>query len=179
MATVVYTREELIRAYQVLGVRVEATSPAIKQAYRVMVKRWHPDSCAPGTAAQAEATRMMALINEAYAKIERAPLRYDAGTFPGKRERARETASSSSYQPPVTMETVPVQNADRIEFWVRFAMGAFIGGLVGIDLLLHLYEYPVLLGISVTVAILGIGFALVRFGDKTWHVFIKTWWLWR
>lgn len=122
---------------------------------------------------------MMALINEAYAKIERAPLRYDAGTFPSERERARDAASSSGcHQPSVTMETVPVLNTDRIEFWVRFGMGAFIGALVSIDLLLHLYEYPVLLGISVTVAILGMGFAFVRFGDKTWHVFIKTWWLW-
>jgi len=167
-----------MRAYQVLGVRLDATSHAIRQAYRAMVKRWHPDSCAPGTAAQAEATRMMALINESYAKIERAPLRYDAGTFSRKRERATSVGSQAGYESSTIGETVPVLNTDRIEFWVRFAMGAFIGLLVSIDLLLNLYEYPVLLGISVAVAILGIGLAFARFGDKTWHVFLKTWWLW-
>jgi hypothetical protein len=177
MATAVYKREELVRAYQVLGARLDSTSHTIKQAYRAMVKRWHPDSCAPGSAEQEEATRMMTLINEAYGKIERAPLRYDAGTFPGKNERTRDAVPTSPYQSTVIIETVPVLNTDRIEFWVRFAMGAFVGLLVSIDLVLNFYEYPVLLGVGVVAAILGIGFASARFGDRTWHSVMKLWWL--
>jgi len=84
---------ELKRAYQIPGVPLFASAPSIKQTYRKLVKRWHPDLYPSGTSDNVEATRMTKLINEAYAAIETAPLRYYIGTtpladgrcFPGKR----------------------------------------------------------------------------------------------
>ncbi len=65
---------ELKRAYSLLDVPCSASARSIKQAYRRIAKRWHPDRYQAGTPAHAEATQMMKCINEAYALIENAPL---------------------------------------------------------------------------------------------------------
>src|SRR5882757_8717630 len=63
-------------AYRLLDVPPSATSNDIRKGQRRLLKRWHPDFFAAGTDEQTEATRMTQFINEAYAKIENAPLRY-------------------------------------------------------------------------------------------------------
>lgn len=63
--------EELKHAYQVLGAPLSASPSLIKQTYRQLIKRWHPDIYPTGTEAYAEATQMTTLINGAYSEIEK------------------------------------------------------------------------------------------------------------
>ena len=67
--------ENLAHAYRVLDARWDASPRAIKTRYRKLVKRWHPDRHTPGTPGHTEATLMTRLLNEAYTRIENAPLR--------------------------------------------------------------------------------------------------------
>src|ERR1700722_9271021 len=67
--------ENLAHAYRVLDARWDALPRAIKTSYRKLVKRWHPDRHTPGTPGHTEATLMTRLLNEAYTRIENAPLR--------------------------------------------------------------------------------------------------------
>jgi curved DNA-binding protein CbpA len=63
----VFVEEQLAEwkaAYRVLDVPLEASANAIKVSYRKLMKRWHPDLFAAGSAEQAEATQMTRLINE-------------------------------------------------------------------------------------------------------------------
>ena len=48
--------------------RFPAPADFIKENYRTLVKRWHPDHYAAGSAEQVEAAEMTRLINEAYGK---------------------------------------------------------------------------------------------------------------
>src|ERR1700722_519574 len=66
--------ENLAHAYRVLDARWDASPRAIKTNYRKLVKRWHPDRHTPGTPGHTEATLMTRLLNEAYTRIENAPL---------------------------------------------------------------------------------------------------------
>jgi DnaJ domain len=67
--------ENLAHAYRVLDARWDASPRAIKASYRKLVKRWHPDRHTPGTPGHTEATLMTRLLNEAYTRVENAPLR--------------------------------------------------------------------------------------------------------
>jgi hypothetical protein len=165
-------------AYQMLGVPLDSSSHSIKQAYRTLCKRWHPDRCASGAAAREESTRMMALINDAYDKIQHAPLRYFADANPQPTTRTREEARTAAYRTRSAQEQAPPINTDRIEFWVRFMFGSVVGALLSLRLLLWLYESPRTLVVSIVALILGLGFASARFGDKAWHFGLRSWWLW-
>jgi len=57
-----------------------------------VIKRWHPDKPATSAASSEEAMMMTQLLNEAYALIENAPLRYYLGQsqlVAGKRSAQR------------------------------------------------------------------------------------------
>jgi len=109
---------ELKHSYQILGVPLSASAHSIKQSYRRLAKRWHPDRHA-GIAALADATHMMKLINEAYSKIEHAPLRYYIEAIPLAQRSTRPPVHTSTGKPSgENTQTFP--NTDRIEFWVRF-----------------------------------------------------------
>ncbi|MCU1243934.1 MAG: heat shock protein DnaJ-like protein [Candidatus Acidoferrum typicum] len=108
---------ELRHAYQVLGVSQGTSAPSIKKTYRRLVKRWHPDLYPNGTPAQAEATQMTRLINEAYSAIVDAPLRDYTDTYPNQAgQRSRQTPSRSVLE--------------RIRIWTnnnqRFGMAIFL-----------------------------------------------------
>jgi hypothetical protein len=129
-----YQVTELNHAYQVLGVPTDASGPAIKQTYRRLVKRWHPDLYASGTPAHAEATHMTRLINEAYSAIAHAPLRYHSETYSQHAGgRSRQTTSNSTNEP-IRVNTENIPKTDRLEFWVRFVCG----GLLGIFIILNM-----------------------------------------
>src|SRR6266404_6681599 len=68
--------EKWKKAYRVLDVPAAASALAIKSNYRKMIKRWHPDRPTTQAATAAEAMVMTKILNEAYALIENAPLRY-------------------------------------------------------------------------------------------------------
>jgi hypothetical protein len=72
--------ENLAHAYRVLNVPWDASPRAIKSSYRKLVKRWHPDRYSPGTESHAESTLMSRLLNDAFARIEEAPLRNGTAT---------------------------------------------------------------------------------------------------
>ncbi|SRR6266568_4772848 len=126
---------ELQHAYQVLGVPTNASAPAIKQTYLRLVKRWHPDLHANGTSAHAEATQMTSLINEAYAAVEHAPLRYYIESYTNQMEETNKQTPSSwaNERTRGTAEKIP--RTDKLEFWVRFACGGLFGVFVSLDLL--------------------------------------------
>ena len=172
---------EWMAAYRVLGVPLSASAISIKENYRRLMKRWHPDLFANGTEKQAEATKMTGLINDAYAKTENAPLRY-SHTRPQARSvqpgDARPMGRRAFVDPPD-----PFRNVERIEFWVKFGIGAAIGALFGLGLLLRLYTYRdpgtwgALAILTGTILLFGIG--SVKGGDKFWDVvFRRSWWRW-
>ena len=68
--------------YKTLGVPKTAKPEQIKRAYRMLVKRFHPDLFPSGSAAQLEAAERLRRINEAYGILSNPKKRsaYDAKT---------------------------------------------------------------------------------------------------
>jgi curved DNA-binding protein CbpA len=108
---------DLKQAYQVLGLPTSASPHAIKQAYRRMARRWHPDLFKSGTSEHAEATLMMKIINDAFAKVERAPLR-------GSIEPIESEGVRPKKQWTVMVDSEGFPMGDRGDFWIRFFYGA-------------------------------------------------------
>lgn len=168
--------EEWKRAYRVLGVPLSATSLSIKDAYRRLVKRWHPDLVPSGSPQRAGATQMAKAINESYAAIKGAPLRYYVGGASSAQEnvprwRPVSTAVSSARRdsPPKT---------DWLEFWVRFVCGFLFGALVGIRLWTDsLDNFGGFVAIDLAVAVC-CGLAAARYGDKFWYSIFGRWSMW-
>lgn len=167
------------QAYRVLGVSRDASAHAIKQAYRKLVKRWHPDLYKTGTNAHAEASQMTRLINEAYSVVSHAPLRYQTSspsTMHGRTEWRTTTATTN-----VAASSVrPGPRLDRIEFWVRFVFGGALGILMGLDAALSNWSdstdvsMPLwLAGTSILVVVFGFGSA--RYGDRFWGSVFRSW----
>jgi hypothetical protein len=145
-------------AYRVLDAPLSAPADFIKENYRTLMKRWHPDYYAAGSAEQVEAAEMTRLINQAYGKIENAPLRnYDAGP----------AGSVSKY--------------GAVEFWIAFGVGAVIGAVFGLGSILRLYRYrdPGVFGVLAILVGFMVFFGLgsTKQGDKFWDVvFRQSWW---
>jgi curved DNA-binding protein CbpA len=183
-------------AYRVLNAPLSASELRIKQSYRKLMKRWHPDLFPNGSAEQADATTMTRLINEAYDKIERAPLRYHVEAH---RSYARGQSPPPPPRKPLEPWVDPFPNAERIEFWVRLVCGIAFGALMGFSFFARTYldsnghfgtgpaivdsnkhfsfELPVDLVIAIGLAIT-FGVAFVRGGDKFWQSISRRWWLW-
>src|SRR5215475_13912254 len=120
---------EWTRAYGLLGVEHEASAHAIRDAYRRMIKRWHPDLYPAGSQQHAEATQMTVAINNAYKTIARAPLRYRLESQSPPSMPVAATAYSVFLSTRDDLERP--RRPDRIEFWVRFTCGALFGAFVG------------------------------------------------
>jgi hypothetical protein len=171
--------EELKRAYGVFGIPFSASALSIKQTYRQLVRRWHPDHYPSGSAPQAEATQMAKLIiNGAYSKIEHAPLRYYFGADSlgrgGNHARAHPPANESNGP----SGEVLFPKTDRLEFWVRFACGALLGVFASFSLVIYLFERPTVLALCTATVVFGFAVASARFGDKFWRSVFRYWWLW-
>jgi hypothetical protein len=173
---------ELKHAYQILGAPLSASASSIKQTYRKLVKRWHPDLYPSGTPAYAEATQMTKLINAAYSGIENAPLRYYIEACPPAYVRSRQATRPSPNEPSgIRSETLP--KTDWLEFWIRFVCGALFGALISVRFFLSRYflfsdEQPAILILGIIGIILGSGFAAARSGDEFWHSQFRRWWMW-
>jgi DnaJ-like protein len=165
-------------AYRVLDAPLSAPAEFIKENYRTLVKRWHPDHYAAGSAEQVEAAEMTRLINKAYGKIENAPLKYYAaasGSF------GASGAEGFSRPRPFVDRPDPFRNMERLEFWIAFGVGAAIGAVFGVGSILRLYrshdpgvfwDVVILVGFMV---FFGLGSA--KQGDKFWdEVFRRSWW---
>jgi len=162
------------RAYELLGVPDSATTHAIKHAYRVMAKRWHPDLYCDGTPEHAEAVRMMGHINEAYSAIQHAPLRYGGRRNTGVAAQPTEQAS----RPAKDIQGVPEREhfvaMDKLEFLVRFVCGAIFGILVSVGIALRSNVFsaetqPALVVCLAIIIVLACGFGAARGGDRFWY----------
>jgi hypothetical protein len=161
-------------AYGLLDVPLSASSSDIRQSQRRLLKRWHPDLFTAGTNEQAEATRMTQVINEAYAKIEKAPLRYY--------DQARGVREGRLPRTKFEDKPDPFKNMERVEFCIKFGLGAAIGAFLALGSLPRLYMHvdPGLLGAAaiVIVSMVFFGFGAVIGGDKFWDVVFRPRWRW-
>jgi hypothetical protein len=151
--------DNLAHAYRVLDVRWDAPPRAIKASYRKLVKRWHPDRHTPGTPSHADATLMTKVLNEAFARIENAPLRsgFDSSSTDavrqsgsGDRRQGRDEADPSGASHAEYVPRDPVEDATeyyriienarkagarddaaRPFDWLGFAVRFVIGALFG------------------------------------------------
>jgi len=57
---------QIARAYTLLGLTPSASAAEVKQAYRVLVKKWHPDLYVHQPQMQQEAQQKLQIVNEAY-----------------------------------------------------------------------------------------------------------------
>lgn len=191
--------ENLAHAYRILDVPWDATPRAIKANYRKLVKRWHPDRHRPGTESHGESTLMTKLLNEAYARIENAPLRNGTATpFSGaassrlERNAAAEPepsgSSRSEYIPRDpqqgaaefyrVLERARVAGArddaarpfDWVGFVVRFILGALFGVLVSFRVIISLSRaYAGFIPIGIAATILVCAFASGFGGEAFWR----------
>lgn len=65
-------KDKIARAYKVLGIPQNADFDDIKQAYKNLVKKWHPDLFVNQPQMQKQAQEKMRLFNEAYAVLSNA-----------------------------------------------------------------------------------------------------------
>ncbi|WP_373529965.1 dynamin family protein [Nostoc sp.] len=59
-------KDKITRAYSTLGLQANASLAEVKQAYRTLVKKWHPDLFVNQPQLQKQAQEKMYLVNEAY-----------------------------------------------------------------------------------------------------------------
>ncbi|QIR35692.1 DnaJ domain-containing protein [Tolypothrix sp. PCC 7910] len=59
-------KDKITRAYSVLGLQAGVSLTEIKQAYKTLVKKWHPDLFVNQPQLQKQAQEKMRLVNEAY-----------------------------------------------------------------------------------------------------------------
>ena len=67
------THQALTSAYAVLGLPTGASRWRVRQRYKMLVRRWHPDRFVGDRQGVEEATRQMQAINAAYTMIGAAP----------------------------------------------------------------------------------------------------------
>ena|SRR5277367_453315 len=126
---------ELRQCYRVLNIPTFSSTHTIKLAYRNLLKRWHPDLYPAASPSYPEATKMAALLNNAYEKIQDAPLRYYAG---GDARPTLQWRPAPGYSRQSAVDQYAGIDAARIEFWVSFVFGAIAGPFIGWELVLNL-----------------------------------------
>jgi hypothetical protein len=188
----------LAHAYRVLDVPWDASPRAIKDNYRKLVKRWHPDRQPTDTESLADSTLMTRMLNEAYARIQDAPLRkgcaapFSTGRAPSSGADAESNADASraareDYIPhdsPLDAAEYYriVENArkagarddaarpfDWVAFAVRFVLGALFGVLMSFRVMIDLSGSPSLVPLGIAVTILFCGLASGFAGDAFWR----------
>jgi hypothetical protein len=169
---------DLKQAYRVLNTPLSASASSIKDAYRELVKRWHPDLYPSGAPAQTEANQMTKLINEAYLAIKSAPLRYYIEACPPAYVRSRQVQGPPSQEEQSSIRTGTLPKTDWLEFWVRFVCGAVFGALFGFRVLLIYYERSSSFVLGILGIMLGFGLGAALCGDNFWHSVFRRWWMW-
>ena len=61
---------DLTTSYKILGLVQQADEQAAKRAYKVQVRRWHPDQFPDGSSVKAAAEEQLKQINIAYARVK-------------------------------------------------------------------------------------------------------------
>jgi len=188
----------LAHAYRVLDVPWDATPRTIKESYRKLVKRWHPDRQPTDTESHTDATLMTRLLNEAYARIQDAPLRkgfaapFSSGRAAhGDSDGWAHTDASGAGRDEYVPRDSPLDAAeyyrimenarkagarddaarpfDWLGFAVRFVLGALFGALVSFRVMIDLWRHPSLVPVGIAVTILFCGLASGFGGDAFWR----------
>jgi len=167
--------EKMKKAYLVLDVPEAASALAIKSKYRKLIKRWHPDKPATNAATSDEAMMMTKLINEAYALIENAPLRYYSGMEKKKEARADEAKIRDVNE--VDFSNM-FFNEKRIEYAARIAFGIISGAFVGMALMLDFSKDGTWIVTGIVLGAIGFAGGAVKYGDKFWRAVFGNWWMW-
>ncbi len=113
---------------------------------------------------------MMKSINEAYATIQHAPLRYASANSVAAQQQT--TQSATVGYPRIHIEPDSSLPADRLEFWVRFVCGAFLGVFASFALMIKCTYYHLsftMLGIVSALLIVGCGLGAAYGGDRFWY----------
>jgi DnaJ-class molecular chaperone len=183
--------DDLRHAYHILAAPLSSSAAEIRLHYVEMVKRWHPDRYCVGTPEHGEASQMTRSINEAYTKIEDAPLRHyvdKPSAFTIGAPEGSHASENSSSDHKLNPTADPFPNADRVNFWVRFMFGALLGGFFSLALLFNrnspfMYT-PVRTYLGITAVMMLVGGVLSGYGsDEFWISMFsdsdsKWWWRW-
>lgn len=170
--------DKLKRAYRVLDVPTTVSALAIKSNYRKLIKRWHPDRPATGGSTPSEAALMTTLINEAYALIENAPLRYYSGAAAARAEKKKAAEPKIRSVNEVDLSKM-FFHEKRIEYAVRIVSGALSGAFFGLIITLDSFQESKEILIGILVGAIGFAWGAVRYGDRFWRVIFGRWWMWR
>ena len=165
---------ELKHAYQVLGVPLSATSASVKQAYRKLVKRWHPDLYQTGTEEYGEANQMTKMINDSYSLIQDAPLRYYHEAFHQDYVAARPRVPDPGYP-----KVDSIFKFSWFEFWVRLIGGAIWGAMFGFRVGLYYYNNDHAFIACIIFSSIAWTLIVTFAGDRFWQEFFGRWWIWR
>lgn len=82
------------RYYKILGLEATATPAEVKQAYRKLVKQWHPDRFVNRPQMLAKAQQEIKKINQAYAILKDAPPQLNTASI--ERDRVVKTTKDAS-----------------------------------------------------------------------------------
>ena len=181
---------QLQRDYEILNLPRTASAQQIKQAYRRLARRWHPDLYQTGSPQHIEATQMMGIINQAYQRIATASLRYYDPRFqpPPVAEAAREPYVDVPHPavPPEFLwrqRSEPPRKLHWFEFWVRFFFGALFGLLAGFYTITRYYSSSfenwktALAVVAAEMIVFGVLSGI--YGDDFWlGAFHRRWWWW-
>ena len=169
--------EGLTRSYRVLDVPTSASALAIKSNYRKLIKRWHPDKPATNAATSEEAMTMTKLLNEAYALIENAPLRYYSGEDSAKSLKVATAAPKPRRLNEVDLSKM-ISDEKRIEYAVRIVFGAISGAFVGMALMFDASQQGAWIVAGIGLGAIGFAAGAVKYGDRFWRAVFGNWWMW-
>jgi hypothetical protein len=174
----------LEHAYRVLGVLPDRSALEIRRAYRQLAKTWHPDRFAHDSPQQQRATERMHEINEAFALVKHAPLRFHVDAQPEVATppadwtwTSSSTSTSSSNSTPTSPTPVAYRSEpvpDFLEYVVRFVAGLLFGAVISFfGLFLRGSSLPLVFALPV-----GFGLGSTIFGDRFWYIILRVIWLW-
>lgn len=99
--------------YEILGIQRDATDDEIKDAYRALVRKYHPDNYTDDNPLKELATEKMQAINEAYDSVMRErTMGTKGGAYDAK--NAYNSASGASSVPPIYLEIRDLLNRRRV-----------------------------------------------------------------
>ncbi|MBS1841412.1 MAG: DnaJ domain-containing protein [Acidobacteria bacterium] len=175
--------EKMKKAYRVLNVPEAASALAIKSNYRKLIKRWHPDKPATSSATQDEAVMMTKVINEAYALIENAPLRYYSGGEAAPRASGKQEQKKAGEARALDVNEVDLSkmffNEKRIEYAVRIIFGALSGAFTGMALLFDFSRDGTWIVSGIVLGAIAFAAGAVKYGDRFWRAVLGNWWMWK
>jgi hypothetical protein len=130
-------------ALDLLALRPGATLVAIKEAYRDMVKVWHPDRFGSDPRLRQKAEEKLKQINKAYQVLESDP--GTGETCAAKPERAASSTTGSASSPPRRSSSSPIPQSGRARRrrssvgvgWLYGCLGIALGLMAGYVALEH------------------------------------------